>query len=100
MTIAMKTTRASEGSLRPRKLLAPETRDIDEALAGMDGNGELDESPRCVVVAADGLQRGRTRINSPPPGTCRVERNGLPALLDLCDPRPVNSFGHGGDRSR
>src|SRR5438034_396805 len=90
---------ADEGSLRPRKLLTPEPRDIDETLAGMDGNSELDESVGCVVVTADSLQRRRTGIDSQPPGTGRVERNGLHALLDLRNPQPVNSIDHGGDRT-
>src|SRR6266851_10435778 len=63
----------------------------------MDGNSELDESLAYVVVAADGPKRRRTGINSQPLGTGRVERNRLHALLDLCDPQPVDSFDHGGD---
>ncbi len=45
-------------------LLAPQARYVGETLAGMDGDGELDESLVCVVVATDGLQRGRPGINS------------------------------------
>src|SRR5207237_9597954 len=88
---------AQERSLRPRKLLTSEPRDIDEALARMDGDGQLDEAVGCVVVAADGLQRRRAGIDSQPLGAGRVERNGLHALFDLRDPQPVNSFDHGGD---
>src|SRR5690349_7262335 len=83
----------------PSPSAAHEARYIREAIAGVNRARQLDQGTVLAIVPACREQRGASRLRTEELRLPLVERDGLDALLDACDPHAIRPLEHGGDRS-